>query len=65
MIPCELQRVIESPRQHGLNTYVIITSEIALLHVVHSYEYLLRLLMTLTVMHLDVHLNVLTKKIWF
>jgi hypothetical protein len=44
---------------------VIITSEIVLFYVVHSYEYLLRLLMTLTVMHLDVHLNVLTKKIWF
>ena len=65
MIPSELQRVIESPRQHGLNTWVIITREIALLYEVHRYEYLLRLLMTLIVMHLDVHLNVLTKKIWF
>ena len=44
---------------------MIITREIALLYVVHSYEYLLRLLMTLIVIHLDVHLNVLTKKIWF
>ena len=55
MIPYELQRVIESPRQHGLNTYVIITSEIALLYVVHNYEYLLQLLMTLIVIHLDAH----------
>jgi len=44
---------------------VFITRGIALLYVVHSYEYLLRLLMTLIVIHLGVPLNVLTKKIWF
>ena len=44
---------------------MIITREIALLYVVHSYEYSLRLLMADLVIHLGVHLNVLTKKIWF
>ena len=47
MIPCELQSVIESLRQHGINTQLDITKEIALLYLVYSYEYLLRLLMTL------------------
>ena len=39
---------------------MIITREIALLYVVQSDEYLLRLLMTLIVIHLGVNLDVLT-----
>ena len=41
---------------------MIITSEIVLFYVVHSYEYLLRLLMTLTVMHLACTLKCINKE---